>query len=482
MLSAPPPPPPQPVDVWHVDTGHGETYRRGYFDWFVGGGSQWRWHEATPDHFFDRLGQQELAAGSVVLIHGYHLRESEETQHVLTGGVSRPRVLREPRVWRLLNASAPLILWIHNDMDCSLELPGTSHHVIYRDSWSTSLHAEYVRSQRLEPGGPRGWPWLRSFPFGSPFDGGNLDALAAARSVRADERRLLFAFRGSMGASKPSRALLAEAEARSRAQWSQTAARLLAHAPPLPEWPRRYLVDMKEPSHPSYASGDVLSYVDTLREAVFTLSPPGDVWEAYRTYEAMEAGSIPVVVDNATYKVGGCARPAAHLLATAPFVLAVRTWDDLPSELERASRNLSALVHRQGAMLAWLDARKSLLRAELASTSHAMATSSWRPRSRCHAAPLPPARVAAQQRALASYWRRPQDPSVGGHWYVGWKGNTPRPFHAPGPERGWCEDAAEEEGRGRARAAEGRGEDFTEKGKTPGATGPLVAAFECAAV
>ena len=76
-----------------------------------------------------------------------------------------------------------------------------------------------------------GWPWLRSFPFGTGFDNGNLSKLVAASSLRADKRSLLFAFRGTVQWSKPSRRLLAETEVAHRAHWTAVAERLMAHAP-----------------------------------------------------------------------------------------------------------------------------------------------------------------------------------------------------------------------------------------------------------
>jgi len=388
---------------------------------------------------------------------------------------------------------------LHSDNDCSVKLTLSTHHVIYRDTWSASLHAEYLQSCTAEPAlvdddtgvpalayeyGAAGWPTLRSFPFGSGFDGGNLSVLAAQSVVRADERRLLFACRGTLGWGKPSRQQLADFETAHRERWTAMAERLMAHAPPLGDlWPLRYVVDFKETEYVQmpdgnwthhdlwpYATAGIFSYVDLMREAVFTLSPPGDLWEAYRTWEAIEAGSIPVVVDNSSYKENGCVRPATHLLATAPFVVSVRSWEELPDVLERVAANPMALVARQEMMATWLARRKADLRAGLISTSYAMSRpASWRPRTACTIVPLSPHQVAEQRHSLASFWRESQRRGVNGPWMEsGWGASSIAvPFRG---EDGMCEKSAH---------GLSRPEDFTEKCKTTGCTPPLVAAFNC---
>ena len=349
-------------------------------------------------------------------------------------------------------------------------------------------------SGQLEPGGLGGWPWLRSFPFGTEFNQGDLSKLVAASSVRADARGMLFAFRGTWGYSKPSRDLLAESEARDRARWTETAERLMAHAPQSDHWSRRYLIDLKQVEYfkeadgqwahrtiADYESGANLTYVDIMREAVFTVSPPGDLWEAYRTWEAMEAGSIPIVVENATYKEEGCVQPAAHLLATAPFVVSVRSWEELPDVLERVASNMSAVMERQAAMRAWLAERKAEVRTELIETSRAMRTPrAWRPGTSCQITPLTPQQIAEQQRTLAKFWRRPQDGSTSGRWHEQWSAaDAPRRFRGEGS---WCKRDGETHGQPNGEMQTKDPEDFSERCYAHGCMPPLIAAFECAAL
>ena len=74
--------------------------------------------------------------------------------------------------------------------------------------------------------------------------------------------------------------------------------------------------------------------------SVFTLSPPGDLYEAFRTWEAIEAGSIPVLVDTpGVYKA--CDRPSVHHFWEEPFALQLGSWDELPAALEAFALNSS---------------------------------------------------------------------------------------------------------------------------------------------
>eukprot|EP00966_Prymnesium_polylepis_P232617 5379950-Prymnesium_polylepis.1 len=129
-------------------------------------------------------------------------------------------------------------------------------------------------------------------------------------------------------------------------------------------------------------------YAELLGDTIFALSPPGDVWEAFRTWEAMEAGAIPIIEDNAVYK--GYVRPARALLHIAKNVLAVPDWDAFPQLLAARTRNFSALQAMQDQMLSWLDGYKVSLRRQIHGTAVAMRASAlpdtpggvfWRPRT-----------------------------------------------------------------------------------------------------
>mmetsp|Transcript_9338 Transcript_9338/g.34244 ORF Transcript_9338/g.34244 Transcript_9338/m.34244 type:complete len:181 (+) Transcript_9338:578-1120(+) len=68
-------------------------------------------------------------------------------------------------------------------------------------------------------------------------------------------------------------------------------------------------------------------YQKLLLDSMFTLSPSGHSPECYRQYEAVDAGSIPVIVD-AGY--GPCGDSFHHFMATtAPFIR-LGSWSQLP--------------------------------------------------------------------------------------------------------------------------------------------------------
>jgi hypothetical protein len=143
-----------------------------------------------------------------------------------------------------------------------------------------------------------------------------------------------------------------------------------------------------------------------VRSAVFTLVPPGDQWEDYRTYEALEAGSIPVIVRNASYK--GCEQPGAHVLARVPGVLALDSWDELPALLATHAADPSSVRKRQRLILEWLAAEKRRVAAGLYEAVRRMRSGRWRTPTTCDYQHLNAYEIAAQHQHLAYYWRNPQ--------------------------------------------------------------------------
>lgn len=141
------------LHVYAVETDDGE-HPVVYFKWFLQTHAHtdevdWHFHVVSPSEFLDEGGINRVPAGSVVLIQSYHARPPEDVDFSGSTMVARPRLLRESRLWAMLNASVPLIFFVHNDGDCSLELPNTTHHVFYRDTWSAPLHAKWHDSRNF---------------------------------------------------------------------------------------------------------------------------------------------------------------------------------------------------------------------------------------------------------------------------------------------------------------------------------------------
>lgn len=99
------------------------------------------------------------------------------------------------------------------------------------------------------------------------------------------------------------------------------------------------------------------AYVDALSGSVFTLSPAGHNPECYRLFEAVEAGSIPVVVegDPAAARGGRC-KDSLHHWRDAP-VVRLDSWDDLFPTVERLMQDGEALDRRQMDLLVWYEER-----------------------------------------------------------------------------------------------------------------------------
>lgn len=441
----------------------------------------WSWQIVDQGDFFSST-LPTLTAGSVVVLDSAAVLKANASDQTLRDDHipcerSEDWLRSSPRLWALLNHSEPLVIVLHSDGECEIPWPRTTHHLMYRDVWCDSTHQEWEASQAAEAAAGPTAAWLRSIPFGVA-----LDLEIAAEEVRpAAARPLLASFRGSLGVAKPSRGVLLDASknAALRAVLDTVAEATVGHVPAHPSGVGRYVIEAKGGStgvqlDEPYPSERAISYLELLRASVFTLSPPGDLWEAYRTYEAIAAGSIPIVVANATYK--GCNNPAVHMLATIPGVVAVRDWADLPQALAMAAANATA---RQASMMAWLRRTKRATREGLLDVVNRMRAASyaaprrlgsvsvgaWRPKSSCHIVPLAPHTVAAQHRALQAYWRKRQ-PLVDSPWGSGaWSylGHiVAKPFRGHG---GMCE---------------GEG-SFEEKCLTGACNPPLIEEFVCSA-
>jgi len=427
--------------------------------------TDWTIHSASLENgasfFASKI--HHVPAGSVLLVSRYNLQEGNREP------VGQDLLMDSPRLWMLLNHKTPLLVLLFNDESCQIPWPNTTHHLLYRTTWNAGWHNEWRASQRFEDTTkPNHWPWLRSFPFGTAYDDGRLTELSAERRP-ADRRRVLFNFRGSTTYKKPYRTQLRSYASLNMHYLTDSANRLMAHAPCHPSGVGRYVLDVYDRDASSETKGNI-TFLELLRDSIFTLCPPGDVWESFRTMEAVETGSIPVVIDADEYK--WCTLPALHLKAEMNGIVRLRNWSELVPVLARELESLDALLNRQRDMLSWLAHHKTLIRRQLVETSRRMfgsqeqlSSSLWRPATACKVRPLGPRELAQQYAALASYWRNPQA-VVDSPWEPGWvDGPTNgRSFLGRG---GFCSTTSDM---------------FSEKCLSTACAPPLIADFTCGTI
>jgi hypothetical protein len=162
------------------------------------------------------------------------------------------------------------------------------------------------------------------------------------------ERRYVFNFLGSL--TSPSRRVLIKELRAARAhksflhivrEWAKKLTRANGYVPPQ-------------------------QYQTVLRDSVFTLCPQGHNPEAYRIFEAAEAGSIPILVLDHFYRQHECAGAFAPLIQQgAPFVF-LNSWHELPAFLDAVAKDPPRQQRMQADVMAWYGAymRKTALQFE----------------------------------------------------------------------------------------------------------------------
>eukprot|EP00516_Mucochytrium_quahogii_P000776 CAMPEP_0203761706 /NCGR_PEP_ID=MMETSP0098-20131031/14744_1 /ASSEMBLY_ACC=CAM_ASM_000208 /TAXON_ID=96639 /ORGANISM=" , Strain NY0313808BC1" /LENGTH=479 /DNA_ID=CAMNT_0050655819 /DNA_START=271 /DNA_END=1710 /DNA_ORIENTATION=- len=94
-------------------------------------------------------------------------------------------------------------------------------------------------------------------------------------------------------------------------------------------------------------------YQEILLKSVFTLCPQGHNPEAYRIYEAIEAGSIPIVVLDEFYRQHECDGALSVLVRQgAPFIF-LNSWSELGDFLERMLDQKVELQKIQADVRSW---------------------------------------------------------------------------------------------------------------------------------
>ena len=90
-------------------------------------------------------------------------------------------------------------------------------------------------------------------------------------------------------------------------------------------------------------------YAKTLQASVFTLCPKGHSVEQYRIYEALEAGSIPVLELHGDYL--RTKLPPEYFVSSG--LLFVESWSDAPAAMQKLVMDQAALDARQQQISKW---------------------------------------------------------------------------------------------------------------------------------
>jgi len=94
-------------------------------------------------------------------------------------------------------------------------------------------------------------------------------------------------------------------------------------------------------------------YKNVLKHSVFTLCPTGRNPESYRIYEAIEAGSIPILALDKEYHDHPCKNAFLPFVKYhAPFVF-LTDWKQLPKVLAMYSQDPNKVVALQERLRPW---------------------------------------------------------------------------------------------------------------------------------
>ena len=96
-------------------------------------------------------------------------------------------------------------------------------------------------------------------------------------------------------------------------------------------------------------------YRAVLLNSVLTLAPAGGNPECFRLWEALEAGSIPVVPLDETYHQHPCSDSLLPLRQSAAPIIFVRGWMELPGILKDLNDHPTRADQMQKEALAWYE-------------------------------------------------------------------------------------------------------------------------------
>lgn len=94
-------------------------------------------------------------------------------------------------------------------------------------------------------------------------------------------------------------------------------------------------------------------YRTIVLESAFTLCPSGHNPESFRIFEALEAGSIPIIARNDVYKGHACRNSLRPLLDSGAPIVVLNDWSELPEYLLEVHSNTAMVAQMQTRALLW---------------------------------------------------------------------------------------------------------------------------------
>lgn len=107
-------------------------------------------------------------------------------------------------------------------------------------------------------------------------------------------------------------------------------------------------------NNPLTAQLDTNSYIRVALDSIFTLSPAGHNPECFRLFEAVEAGSIPVITESDLYHSPALCKEALRHWHDAPIVV-LESWDSIFAEIEALMADEEKLNEMQVNLRMWYD-------------------------------------------------------------------------------------------------------------------------------
>jgi len=184
------------------------------------------------------------------------------------------------------------------------------------------------------------------FPLGARFE---FKHVTPPEIRRASQRELLFNFVGTLGTSPSRKRMMQSIKSLNTSSTSAILGRGFFQTP------ERWSGNPNSGKAQKGGYLEVDEYRAVLLKSVLTLAPAGHNPECFRLWEALEAGSIPVVPLGEAYHQHPCTDTLLPLRQSAAPIIFVRGWTELPDILKDLNDHPTRADQMQKEALAWYE-------------------------------------------------------------------------------------------------------------------------------